>query len=764
MTSRRVACALLVLVVLLSPLSGVEACGPDFEPDVFVRASHPDDMNAFARGHLGILQTGFDSNEYAVAYRYLNGGKVSEVEAPSVEPPLPGKVMNAEEWKANQQVENEAQPPAAWGQARAKYVPPIEKAAQEQFFPKDYAGNIVFDPNYLNCPDPAFQSAVLTLKKRADLWGNQSPWLADWIHGQDAVFANCAGKNPTVPVPAPEKAPALLRADRAYQNASAAFYARQYDLAAQQFEAVAHDASSPWSGWGGYLAARAVVRKAFAMGKTTDPYGGDVASFDLETMRRAQQMLEGLLAQPKPMPSRRIVANELNFVRLRTEPEKRLTEICAALAGPAADDQFEQDRKDLDYILSKHIEIKDPPPLYEWIAAFRGTSKEAPYLIWLRTRALPWLVAALVKSEPDDAHVPELLAEAAKIKPESPAYETVFYHRVRLLIGSYRQDEARALLDKALPGLRKEPPGSTLNALLSERLAVARNFDEFLEFAPRKVLETTAASMADIAAGCNDVQPGSQKLYFCPKEGDPPRLDQAEEFDEDSVKVLNRQIPLDLLANAATSTKLPPNLRRAVALAAWTRSVVLEDSKSAARLAPLLPNPLRQMAGTGVGFGANVAILRNPGLRPYLEPGLSRLVNFNDLDVFRDNWWCNAWEGEHSADKTQALELPAPGFLTKVEFVAGSEQYRKAHEIESSEALIGSRIVEYAKDHPSDPEVPEALWLVVRATHYGCQDWRNSGPTGTTANPTTEVSKAAFQLLHKRYPKSPWTLKTPYYY
>ena len=77
MTSRRLACALLVLVVLLSPLSGVEACGPDFEPDVFVRASHPDDMNAFARGHLGILQTGFDSNEYAVAYRYLNGGKVS---------------------------------------------------------------------------------------------------------------------------------------------------------------------------------------------------------------------------------------------------------------------------------------------------------------------------------------------------------------------------------------------------------------------------------------------------------------------------------------------------------------------------------------------------------------------------------------------------------------------------------------------------------------------------------------------------------------
>ena len=42
------------------------------------------------------------------------------------------------------------------------------------------------------------------------------------------------------------------------------------------------------------------VRKAFAMGKATNPYSGDLASYDADTMQRAQQMLESILQQPHP--------------------------------------------------------------------------------------------------------------------------------------------------------------------------------------------------------------------------------------------------------------------------------------------------------------------------------------------------------------------------------------------------------------------------------------------------------------------------------
>ena len=49
--------------------------------------------------------------------------------------------------------------------------------------------------------------------------------------------------------------------------------------------------------------------------------------------------------------------------------------------------------------------------------------------------------------------------------------------------------------------------------------------------------------------------------------------------------------------------------------------------------------------------------------------------------------------------------------------------------------------------------VGEALHLVVRATRYGCLD-ADSG----------NYFRRAFTLLHKRYPRDPWTRKTPYWF
>jgi len=71
----RYAVTLGLLVVM--PFAMVQACGPDWEPDTFVRKTRPDDLKSFAEGRLGILQTGYDSNELAVAFRYLNGGRLS---------------------------------------------------------------------------------------------------------------------------------------------------------------------------------------------------------------------------------------------------------------------------------------------------------------------------------------------------------------------------------------------------------------------------------------------------------------------------------------------------------------------------------------------------------------------------------------------------------------------------------------------------------------------------------------------------------------
>jgi hypothetical protein len=49
--------------------------------------------------------------------------------------------------------------------------------------------------------------------------------------------------------------------------------------------------------------------------------------------------------------------------------------------------------------------------------------------------------------------------------------------------------------------------------------------------------------------------------------------------------------------------------------------------------------------------------------------------------------------------------------------------------------------------------VPEALHLAVKSTRYGCTD-----------KETGRWSKAAFDLLRRKYPNSTWAKQTPYWF
>ncbi len=762
---RRFLFSLAVFCVL--SLAAVQACGPDFAPDTFVRVSMPDNLQTYAEGHLGILQTGYDSNEYAVAFRYLNGSALSPFErAIYAPPPTPfrdwSKVPPAEV-AAARKAEADKQPVNQWRNARARFVP----AGTANPLPADYAQfDDWFNPDSRRCPDDAFVTAALTLNHRAQAWGAKSPWLLNWISGQDAVFANCAGKTATQPQPAPASAPALLHEDRAYQSAAADFYAGQLDQARSGFEAIAHNPASPWSSIAPYLVARSLVRKAFADAPKTDPYSGDLATFDKPTMLDAQHLLESLLKQANPSPSRHAVQAELNFVRMRTEPEARIAEVCAALTGPAPDPNFGWDLDDLSYALMKQIPLKDPPPLLAWIHAVRDPAATSSTIAtWRSTHTLPWLVLALMKVDAANPAVPDLLAAAAAIPTSSPAYDTVFFHRVRLLTALHRDNEARALLDERMPALRAASPSSATNAYLGERMAVARSFDEFLTYAPRTLLETQSAGAAQITWNCRNSD-GTPASDLCGLGNN------MLEFADDAALVLNRQTPLALLVKATNSTRLPTNLRRDLVLAAWTRSVVLGDEQSARALAPHLPPALRKVAGNSIGFPAVFAILHNPGLRPYVEPGVSRLVSYNRFDNFRNNWWCAGGYGQFSSDPWSTIQPAPPAYFTPEQRAAAHSEFTRLMQMPCAPVFMGRVVVDYAASHPSDPRLPEALALTVRATHYACLDWgltREQPDTReadwkTAEQENTAVSRAAFTLLHKRYPNSPWTAKTRYYY
>ena len=69
--------------------------------------------------------------------------------------------------------------------------------------------------------------------------------------------------------------------------------------------------------------------------------------------------------------------------------------------------------------------------------------------------------------------------------------------------------------------------------------------------------------------------------------------------------------------------------------------------------------------------------------------------------------------------------------------------------------MLGDLAINWADAHRRDPRVPEALHRVVRATRYGCTGYDED---------VGAVSKDAFVRLHRRYPDSEWTTRTPYWF
>jgi hypothetical protein len=739
-------------------LVAVMACGPDYEPEVFVPANHPEKPALFAQGHLGVLQSGYFHAELVVAYRYLSGGKLSNVEKDAYNPPeLSPEELAA--YRAQQEARVAAQPINRWLKARedAHAAPPAAEVqiAQDRVIETKRDGWVERD-DQLNCPDAAYATAADTLENRLKTWGSGSAELMEWVRGQDAVFSNCA-KPGTMPAAAQAGWSTALRQDRAYQIAAAKFYVLDFDGAIADFVAIGRDKASPWSRWGEYLAARAEVRKAANTGKTADY--GELANFDMDGLKAAQARLLKLQQQTNDSEVRHAAAAELGFIEVRLEPAKRLDQVSKALAGPQPDREFKQDMKDLDFLMDHNV--AGDTDLVRWIRNIQGagtpvivksatgeTTTEEGLSVWRQEHRLPWLVAAIAKG---DAEI-ELMDAAAEVKPDSPAYATVNYYRIGLMLGAGKRVEARALADTMIAGLGPNDMASTRNAFLAERMQTARSLAEFLADAPRTMIESESSN-AEMAqcVGTGAANRCAAKI--------PPR-----QFDVDAAGFFNTQMPLDLWEEAAQSSALPKHLRDAVAWAAWMRALGLGDAAAAKRMSGLLPDAVRKTSGDSDGFPATLALLRNPGLRPYLEQGVQRSVTYAMLDDYRDNWWGSRWgDGDWRLERygTDNLKAEPPGHT---DFLTAQQQKQAANEDARLNALpvaavwLGQRAIAYVKAHPDDKDAAEALALTVRATHLSSSSGE-SKEDGESA-----VSKQAFEMLHRMYPKSPWALRTKYYY
>jgi len=681
----------------------------------------------FVDGEVGIVKPSFRHDYLFWAYRVLSGKPFSQAERISL---VETELRYA--WQTPYALIE------SWNQARIKFGPSLsgqllEGSLMRAASDSDWQG-------YRNCTDSALESTVLTLTDRAERFGSDSAEVRAWLTAQDRVFSNCNGGR-DIPDEAPSTAHPLIRADRAYQIASAHFYALGFDEAARRFDVIAADRESPWSKWGTYLAARCYLRKG--------TLSGGYREFDAASLAEAERRLRRVIGDESLSDLHDSAEALLNFSRLRTDPERLMDELAAALAEPLGD-QITARWEEYDRLLDRGYGERSTADLTQWLVAFRGGAVrlDETLEIWREKRTLPWLVAALDHVPPGHASAAELIEAAQALSRESPGYVMATYHRLRLQLAASRLDSVREELDDLLYGDPLGMPATARNQFLKMRLPLARNLREFLKAAPRQAADVEFAQADD-----------SPLLDF------------------DALNILNYRLPLQLWIDALKSESLAPSIADELALAAWVRATLLEEQalEQAARaavrerwpqLAPELDAYAAAPDAEARRFAFAYTLLRFPGLRPYLISMVRRAEPIGELESFRDNWWCGATvHGRGVAPATMAArpyedpvdrppDAEYPGFLSETEEATARAEQARLDQIQTAPSYLAGAARDWAAAHPSDPRSPEALHLAVaRASRYGCKDAA-----------TSNHSRQAFQLLHRRYPRSEWTAKTPYWY
>lgn len=745
------ALAMSAAILLSAPLA--LACGPFTLSAVFTFTVHPEyPLEHFARGDIGVVQPSYARSYLVVAYRHLAGISLNEEEQKAV----------VELWRDRLDLRwSEEDARQIWLQARAKVLgvgePPQIESYRRRKEPNEY-------DSFLNCQNDAFKNAAVTLEDRMSKLSPDNSLIKDWVSAQDLVFANC-GEGSHIPAAAPAGADPLIKRDRDYQIAAANFYATNFAEARSGFAAIARDRNSPWQQTAFYLIARTFVREA-SLGAPDKKQ---------ETLAAAEKQLNAILSDARLQKSHHDARRLMSLVRLRLHPDERTRELGQLLLTKNQNAAIKQYLWDYTALLDQFVlvpdvdEERDVPAelrrddLTDWIGTFQSKKPDATehaVMKWQSTASLPWLIAALAKVSATHSQTTQLLTAASNLSADSPAFATVAFHTARLALEAGRADAARANLDELLTKHREQFNASGLNLMLGQRMMVAKDVDEFLKYAQRV---PAALSWDDDGREipADEAETSAETKSVKGKEL----------FDVDAARLLNKKFPLAVWGRAAESKMLPAHLRNDLAQAAFLRAVLLGDFKTADALVPTMKTLMPALAGyldkylavtqpDAKRFAAIYMWLKFPGMEPVVDAGLGRqTLALNEQDSYRDNWWCSAaFPDTPNTNATSTTTAPAkvemiPTFLSDVQRLAGEKDFAMLSSLGAAPNYLSREVIQWATKSGADPRVPEALHLAVKSTRYGCTDKQ-----------TARWSKAAFDLLHRRYPRSSWAKQTPYWF
>jgi hypothetical protein len=311
---------------------------------------------------------------------------------------------------------------------------------------------------------------------------------------------------------------------------------------------------------------------------------------------------------------------------------------------------------------------------------------------------------------------------------------------------------AREGLDQLLASSKMTPSSEHLFRTL--RMSAAPDLMDFFKHAPQiPMMLTYDQDGAQIGFRPDNSDYGDEyRKRFRPT---------LERLSPEATEAIDR-MPYRMLRQLALETSPQPHLHREMLIAALTRGLLLDRDLTdiARRLAEVDPS-----VGTRAGaiadadrpeaqrFATAHLLLWHPEARPFLKPGISRQTENGILDNYRDNWWCASGIQDEAAfrgvSEIRIHSALTPVFLTEHDLAEAAKEREVVAKTGRGMDYLGAIVLSWAKSHPSDPRVPEALHREIRGARINCDGLRE-----------TRINRACFRLLKSRYRNTEWARKT----
>ena len=610
-----------------------------------------------------------------------------------------------------------------------------------------------------NCRPDAFDTASSTFLERRSRYGSDSVELERWLDAQIAVFRQC---DADVGEPLAEPASdwqAIERHDRRYQIAAWHFYRQRYLQAAERFERIGATAGSPWRDLARYLVPRSLARHA----SIKTPWV--VENYRWRPSEKRERHLKDALARFKAL------AADGDYLARFPSVRTQMKRMQVALGDTTHIGDFERrlieepssvDPNDIhDFDRSArfvHSSASRPEEYRRWLGhatdmkdildswGYGGQSSASSIFdAWRDNPTPPYLYLALNmangRSRREDLR--QLLAQSNGHTPETPGYVAMLTHRLR--VAGLLRDEA-LMRDMKAELARQAASATTTAAANSIRLRMARaaiDAREYVRWASLLPIDLPWSDETARRLPTDRYQRVTRKTRLFPRE---------------AANVINTLYTLPMLLDALTAPEMSDYQRSRLAIAAWLKALFAGELDLAVDIADTIGETAPHLAEAMDGFKAATdkrfeaawIVLHHPGFSPLIQPGVGR-TDFAEpaadrigVSMSDYNWWCMY--------ETEVL-IPAGAVPYFARDPNGERPLLQTVRLPSSAAgFFGPWAIGYAKDNLDDPRVPQALHRVVFATRHSCA----SGPGS--------VSRSAYAMLHKHFPDSEWTKKTPHWY